>query len=61
MWEAAGCPKSGLGPGGKDNGTKYERYQGMVPLQGMKGNVTALGMYAREGARNIKDIPSAGP
>jgi len=67
MWEAAGCPPKGDRPGEHDivgveeDGSKLERYVGIVPVSGMrKCDVNALGTYAGEGVGDINDIPSAG-
>lgn len=67
MWEAAGCPPEGDRPGEhnivgvEEDGSKLERYVGIVPVSGMrKCDVNALGTYAGEGVGDINDIPSAG-
>jgi nitronate monooxygenase len=68
MWEAAGSPAAppqGMRPGEHDivaieaDGSKLERYVGIVPISSMKQcNVNALGTYAGEGVGDINDIPS---
>lgn len=64
MWEAAGCPQPGHRPGEhevvayRQDGSALERYQGTPPVEGMTGNVTALGMYAGTGAAKIDDLPT---
>jgi hypothetical protein len=68
MWEAAGCPQGPPKcdrPGEHDivaveaNGTKLQRYGGIVPVVSMlECDVNALGTYAGEGVGDINDIPS---
>ncbi len=65
-WESAGCPLPGRRPGENDivairpNGTNVERYSVQPPLEGFRGEITELAMYAGQGVKNIKDLPSAG-
>ncbi len=64
MWDAAGSPPLGQRPGehdivcNKQDGSGVERYSTEFPFQGYTGKVTDLAMYAGQGVKNIKDIPS---
>ena len=64
MWEAAGCPQPGHRPGENEvvaygqDGSPFERYHPTTPIEGMTGDVAALGMYAGTGAAKIDDLPT---
>ena len=64
-WEAVGCPLQGSKPGENDiiatlpDGTKFERYGSMLPLNGLQGSLTELAMYAGAGVHKINDLPAA--
>lgn len=66
MWEAAGCPLTGNRPGEKDiiatssDGSTFERYSLMPPVQWLQGQVTELAMYAGQGVSKVNNIPTAG-
>lgn len=65
-WEAAGRPTAPDRPGegavvarGAD-GRTWSRYQDMVPVSGMSGDLEALALYAGQSAGLVHDIAPAG-
>ncbi len=64
-WEAAGCPQTGKRPGENDVIAKYPGYEPTLrysiepPLQGYKGALDEMAMYAGQGVQKIDDLPSA--
>jgi len=65
LWEAAGCPPSGLRPGEGDvlaflpNGKTYKRYEDAPPLRGMDGSVLELCLYAGLSVADVTDVRPA--
>jgi NAD(P)H-dependent flavin oxidoreductase YrpB (nitropropane dioxygenase family) len=65
-WEAAGRPQAPHRPGEDDvvatdkAGTEYRRYDDMVPLRGMQGDVDQMALYAGQSAGLVRDVRPAG-
>ncbi len=67
LWEAAGCPAAGKRPGEGDilatnatTGATKRRYAASTPMQGDRGTILEMSLWAGQGVEAIRDIPSAG-
>ncbi|MGH9603858.1 MAG: NAD(P)H-dependent flavin oxidoreductase [Terriglobales bacterium] len=64
-WEQAGCPPSGSRPGEGEiiafmaDGRPVVRYEDVIPLPGMTGDLEDLALYAGQGAGRIRTIQPA--
>lgn len=65
-WEAAGCPAAPDRPGEADavatdaRGRVHRRYDDMIPVPGMDGDLTALALYAGQSAGLVHGQTPAG-
>ncbi|MFF9787462.1 nitronate monooxygenase [Streptomyces nigrescens] len=65
-WEAAGRPAAPNRPGegavlaGSADGRTWSRYEDMVPVPGMSGDLEALALYAGQSAGLVHDVAPAG-
>jgi NAD(P)H-dependent flavin oxidoreductase YrpB (nitropropane dioxygenase family) len=65
-WEAAGCPPAPNRPGEgtvvatDPSGRGYPRYEDMIPMPGMHGDVQAMALYAGQSAGLVREVSSAG-
>jgi NAD(P)H-dependent flavin oxidoreductase YrpB (nitropropane dioxygenase family) len=64
-WEAAGCPAAPHRPGEGDrvavdvHGRPHPRYEDLIPLPGMRGNVAEMALYAGQSVGLVRDTRSA--
>ena len=64
-WEAEGCPGIGSKPGEDDVVADHPifgpamRYETVPPMQGHKGALEEMAMYAGQGVGKVNDLPTA--
>jgi nitronate monooxygenase/enoyl-[acyl-carrier protein] reductase II len=64
-WEAAGSPPAPRRPGEGDiltvdeEGRPHHRYEDLIPLPGMTGNVTDMALYAGQSVELVRDVRPA--
>ncbi|GGQ51540.1 NAD(P)H-dependent flavin oxidoreductase [Couchioplanes azureus] len=64
-WEAAGCPPAPGRPGEgdvltvDDEGRPHRRYEDLIPLPGMTGDVADMALYAGQSVALVRDIRPA--
>jgi nitronate monooxygenase/enoyl-[acyl-carrier protein] reductase II len=64
-WESAGSPPSPGRPGEDDvvavddKGRPYHRYEDLIPLPGMTGDLAAMALYAGQSVELVRDIRPA--
>ena len=65
-WEDAGCPSSPNRPNEGEvlatdaSGREHRRYDDIMPLPGMVGDLDALALYAGQSAALVRDVMPAG-
>jgi NAD(P)H-dependent flavin oxidoreductase YrpB (nitropropane dioxygenase family) len=62
LWQAAGSPPAPLRPGGGDviavntSGKDHHRYEDLMPLPGMTGDLAAMALYAGQSVNLVHDV-----